>query len=136
MENYRKMSHSQKRMIQKRSARYIGKNFNIINFIYEHNKCIKKLLMDNKVKYGGITGFIDSNSNNSANIHTTVKKMTNLITYRGPDSGSWISDCQRVCLGNKDFLYWIFLIMVTCLLCVTIKDLLFPITEKFIILEK
>ena len=50
----------------------------------------------------GITGFIDSNSNNSANIHTTVKKMTNLITHRGPDSsGSWISDCQRVCLGNR-----------------------------------
>ena len=40
--------------------------------------------MDNKVKYV-ITRFIDSNSNNSANIHTIRKKMTNLITHRGPD---------------------------------------------------
>ena len=44
MENYRKMSHSQKRMIQKEAPRYIGKNFNIINFIYEHNQMYKKIV--------------------------------------------------------------------------------------------
>ena len=44
MENYRKMNHSQKKMMQLEAPEYIAKKFKTINFIYEHNQMYKNIV--------------------------------------------------------------------------------------------